>query len=332
MKTRCLTIDPACPDPAVIAEAATILRRGGVVAFPTETVYGLGANALDGAAVQRIFAAKGRPSNNPVIVHVTSSDAARQLAAEWPTAAERLAARFWPGPLTMVVKKQPHVPDEVTAGGATVAIRCPQHTIARTLIGAAGVPLAAPSANASNRISATTAEHVLRTLDGRIDLVLDGGPAGGGLESTVVDVSASPVRVLRPGLITAEALSGALGEPVLAGGHAVVERGAAPSPGMLARHYAPLVPLEVCADGAVRARELSAAGQRVALVTHLPIACELPGVCVSMLPNDPAGYASRLYQALYELESSGVERIVVVTPPQSAEWSAIHDRLRRASA
>ncbi|MBL8830275.1 MAG: threonylcarbamoyl-AMP synthase [Planctomycetaceae bacterium] len=332
MPTRCLTIDPQLPDPSVIAEAAAILRRGGIVAFPTETVYGLGANALDGAAVRRIFAAKGRPANNPVIVHVTSSDAARQLAAEWPAPAERLAAQFWPGPLTMVVKKQPHVPDEVTAGGATVAIRCPQHPIARALIDAAGVPLAAPSANASNRISATTAKHVLRTLDGRIDLVLDGGPAGGGLESTVVDVSVNPPRVLRPGLISADALSAALDMTVRTAEHAVVERGAAPSPGMLARHYAPLIPLEICPRGVERAQELSASGQRVALVTHLPVAHSLPSVQVAILSNDPAGYASRLYQTLYELESSGIERIVVVTPPQSAEWAAIHDRLRRASA
>jgi L-threonylcarbamoyladenylate synthase len=332
MKTRCITIDREHPDLTAIAEAAEILRRGGIVAFPTETVYGLGANALDGAAVRRIFAAKGRPANNPVIVHVTSIAGARQLTTDWTAAAQRLAERFWPGPLTLVVKKQSHIPDEVTAGGPTVAIRCPQHAIARALIDAAGVPLAAPSANASNRISATTAQHVLRTLDGRIDLVLDGGPACGGLESTVVDVSASPVRVLRPGLITAAELSAALGDSVQAADHAVVDREAAPSPGMLARHYAPLVPLEVCVDGVDRARELANRGMRVGLLTHVAVPTESALIRLTVLPSDPGGYASQLYQALYELESSGVERIVVSTPPTGGEWTAIHDRLRRASA
>lgn len=332
MQTRCLTLSPESPDPSVIGVAAEILRRGEIVAFPTETVYGLGANALSSAAVTKIFAAKGRPATNPVIVHVTSIEEARTLASDWPEPAQRLAERFWPGPLTMVVGKQSRVPAVTTAGGPTVAIRCPRHPIARALIEAAGVPLAAPSANASSRISATTAEHVLRTLGGRIGLVLDGGPANGGLESTVVDVTCNPPRVLRPGLVNAEQLSAALGAPVRSGEPHVVESGAAPSPGMLKRHYAPAVPLEVIAHDAERVRELLAANERVGWITHHAVSVHSPRLVVSLFPADPIGYASRLYQTLYDLESAGVERIIVAEPPQSPAWDAVNDRLHRASA
>lgn len=330
--TRCIHVSSQSPESEIIAEAAAVLKRGGIVAFPTETVYGLGANALNAAAVRSIFVAKGRPQHNPVIVHVLDVDAAKRLALEWPAAAQTLAERFWPGPLTLVLKKRSIVPDEVTSGGSTVAIRCPAHKIARALIAAAGVPLAAPSANASNRVSATTAAHVLKTLNGRIDLILDGGPADGGIESTVVDVTTRLVRILRPGLIDAHELESALHAPVGMGAETPGEDAPAPSPGMLLRHYAPTVPLEVVDDDRSRVAELAAAGLRVGWLS--PIATESPagGVVAVQMPADAHKYGKMLYRALYDLEERGIERIVVQRPPDTAEWSAIQDRLRRASA
>ncbi len=201
MHTEVLSVDAHAPQADRIARAAAVLRGGGLVAFPTETVYGLGALALDAAAVGRIFAAKGRPANNPVIVHIAETEQVSRIAAEWPEVAERLARRFWPGPLTLIVPRNANVPDVTTAGGPTVAVRVPAHPVALALLRAVGAPVAAPSANRSSELSPTLAEHVLRGLDGRIDLVLDGGPTTGGIESTVLDVSTSPPRLLRPGLI-----------------------------------------------------------------------------------------------------------------------------------
>ncbi len=199
MHTELLAVDPFSPEPERIARAAEVLRRGGLVAFPTETVYGLGANALDPNAVAGIFHAKGRPANNPVIVHVAEARDVLRVVADWPEIAERLAQRFWPGPLTLVLPKRAGVPDVVTAGGPTVAVRVPAHPVALALLRAVGVPIAAPSANRSTQLSPTRAEHVQRGLDGLIDLILDGGPTTGGLESTVLDVTTTPPRLLRPG-------------------------------------------------------------------------------------------------------------------------------------
>src|SRR5438874_1626045 len=182
MSTRVLTVDPVDPRPATLAEAAEVLRRGGLVAFPTETVYGLGANALDAAAVRRVFAAKGRPPNNPLIVHVADAADVPAVAAAWPDVAERLATHFWPGPLTLVLPRGSALPDEVTVGGPTVAVRVPAHPVALALLRAAGVPVAAPSANRSGHLSPTSAAHVIKGLQDRIDLILDGGPTDGGLE------------------------------------------------------------------------------------------------------------------------------------------------------
>lgn len=335
MRCDVLSVDPRQPQPEVIARAAEVLRGGGLVAFPTETVYGLGANALDTAAVRRIFAAKGRPATNPLIVHVLDAQAARALAAEWPAAAATLAARFWPGPLTLVLAKRPIVPEATTGGGLSVALRSPSHPVARALIAAAGVPLAAPSANRSQAISATTAAHVRRSLGQRVDLILDGGPTPGGLESTVLDIRRDPPRLLRPGLLAAAELEAVLGAPLAAPADPVEASQPLPSPGLLSRHYAPSVPLE-CVEGSgqQRVRELAAAGTRVGWLT-----CGQPpgpqpsgGVVVAALPGDVAGYAARLYAALHELEEAQVERIVVALPPATAPWAAIHDRLRRASA
>ncbi|MCS6777324.1 MAG: L-threonylcarbamoyladenylate synthase, partial [Chloroherpetonaceae bacterium] len=211
MRTRVLPVNPVHPEPGAIAQGADCLRAGGLVAFPTETVYGLGASALDAAAVARIYAAKGRPAHNPVIVHVADVVQARSLVTEWPEQADLLAARFWPGPLTLVLPRNAQVPDIVAAGGPTVAIRWPAHPVAQALIRAAGVPVAAPSANRSMHISPTRAEHVLRGLTGKIDLVLDGGPTPGGIESTVLDVTAMPPRLLRPGLVTAGQIAQVVG-------------------------------------------------------------------------------------------------------------------------
>jgi L-threonylcarbamoyladenylate synthase len=335
MQTAVLAVDPLAPGPAVIARAAAVLRDGGLVAFPTETVYGLGAVALDAEAVGRIFAAKGRPAHNPLIVHVPDEAGARAVAGEWPAAAALLAARFWPGPLTLVVPKAATVPDVVTAGGPTVAVRVPAHPVALALLRAAAVPVAAPSANRSTQLSPTRAEHVLRDLAGRIDLLLDGGPTVGGIESTVLDLTSTPPRLLRPGLIEAAALEAVIG-PVVRPPQ-TLPSAAAPlsSPGMLPRHYAPRTPLE-CREGDTargRVEELGAAGRRVGWLSFGgPSHAPAPGVVVVPLPAEPAGYAAGLYAALHALDELGLDRIVVSLPLDTAPWLAVRDRLRRASS
>jgi L-threonylcarbamoyladenylate synthase len=306
------------------------------VAFPTETVYGLGAHALDPRAVARIFEAKGRPAHNPLIVHVADARQARQLAAEWPKAAQRLAERFWPGPLSLVVERTAAVPDIVTGGGSSVALRVPSHPVARQLLRASGLALAAPSANPSTQVSATTAEHVMRYLAGRIEMVLDAGPAIGGLESTVLDVRSNPARLLRPGLISREELEESLGEAIQWAEHGSAPSAEPlPSPGMMLRHYAPRVPVD-CAndDGAARVRELSERGLRVGWLALGQPQGALPAgsmVKIVWLAADPARYAAGLYAALHELEAAAVDRIVIALPPDTPDWHAIHDRLRRAS-
>jgi L-threonylcarbamoyladenylate synthase len=331
MPTTVIALDPAAPDPAAIAQAADVLRRGGLVAFPTETVYGLGANALDAAAVGRIFAAKGRPATNPLIVHVADAAAVHDVAADWPDVAARLAERFWPGPLTLVLPKRPEVPDAVTGGGPTVAVRVPAHPVAWALLWAAGVPVAAPSANRSTELSPTTAAHVLRGLDGRIDLLLDAGPTPGGIESTVVDVTMSPPRLLRPGLVTPAELEAVVGKVARAGEPASAAGLPLPSPGMLARHYAPRAPLEcVAGDGRERVEVLLRQGVRVGWVTWEG-AGDVSGAVTVRMPGDSAGYAGRLYAALHELDAAGVDRIVLALPPDSDAWLAVRDRLRRAA-
>jgi L-threonylcarbamoyladenylate synthase len=335
MRTEVIPVDPDAPDAAALARAAALLRGGGLVAFPTETVYGLGVNALDAAAVGRLFAAKGRPAQNPLIVHVAKAAQVLELAEEWPDAAARLATRFWPGPLTLVVHKRAVVPDAVTAGGPTVALRMPAHPVALGLLRAAALPVAAPSANRSSTISPTRAEHVLRSLDGRIDLVLDGGPTPGGIESTVVDVTTQPPRLLRPGLVTPadlEALLGQISRPEEMAEGAEAAR----SPGMMRRHYAPSVPLECVEAGAAAARveELARQGLRVGWLTFAPWEelTEPHQVLRLLFPTDPVLYAAQLYDALHTIDVSGVQRIVVTLPPATDEWLAVRDRLRRASA
>jgi L-threonylcarbamoyladenylate synthase len=334
MQTVVVPINPTEPEADVIARAAAVLRGGGLVAFPTETVYGLGANALDPAAVARIFAAKGRPATNPLIVHVAEAEEAQRVAAAWPEAAARLAERFWPGPLTLVLPKRGTVPGAVTAGGPTVAVRVPAHPVARALIRAAGVPVAAPSANRSTRLSPTRTEHVLAGLDGRIELVLDGGPTAGGLESTVLDMTGTPPRLLRPGLVTPgeiEAVIGGVARPASA---AAATGEPLPSPGMLRRHYAPRAVLEcVEDDGRARVEELQRQGVRVGWLTFAAVPAALPaGGRTVVMPGDPGACAAELYAVLHALDAAGMERVVVELPPDREEWLAVRDRLRRASA
>jgi L-threonylcarbamoyladenylate synthase len=332
MPTEILRIHRDKPEGKILARAAQVLRDGGLVAFPTETVYGLGANALDGKAVARIFAAKGRPATNPLIVHVTSAAEAGLVARAFPDVAERLAERFWPGPLTLILPKRAEVPKGVTAGLDTVAVRVPDHPVAKSLLERTQLPLAAPSANRSSHLSPTTAEHVLRGLKDRIDLLLDAGPTPGGLESTVLDVTCTPPRLLRPGLVSPaeiEAIIGPIARPAAAG----AAGSAMPSPGMLSRHYAPRATLE-CIDGDAVARVESwlGKGETVGWLTFTePV--EIPtGLTVEVMPRDPAVYASRLYAVLHALDDAGVTRIVVEAPPSTDAWLAVRDRLQRAAA
>jgi L-threonylcarbamoyladenylate synthase len=328
MQTLTLSVDPTAPDVEAINQAAAVLRGGRLVAFPTETVYGLGANALDETAVARIFLAKGRPATNPVIVHVADATAAQKLVMDWPEMADRLAQRFWPGALSLVLPKRAVVPDVVTAGGPTVALRVPAHPVALALIRAADIPVAAPSANRSTQLSPTRAEHVLRGLDGRIEVLLSAGPAAGGLESTVLDLTVSPPRLLRPGLVGVAELRQAIGE-VESSWPVGSAEGPLRSPGQLKRHYAPRTPAEIAAGPEAIGR-LATTGKQLGLLTLAGREVEMPGVAMLVLPADPSGYASTLYAALHALDAAGLDRIVIDSPPETEEWQAVWDRLRRA--
>jgi L-threonylcarbamoyladenylate synthase len=323
-RTRTLAVHPTAPDPAALAEAAAVVRAGGLVAFATETVYGLGADATQAEAVQRIFEAKGRPPDNPLIVHAADVAMARRYAAAWPAAAERLAA-LWPGPLTIVVPKAALVPAITSAGLPTVGLRVPVPAVARGLVAAAGVALAAPSANRSEHVSPTRAEHVLADLDGRIDLVLDSGPTTRGIESTVIDVSEAVPRLLRPGPVSVAELEAWLGRPIEAPAHA----GPARSPGQRARHYAPRTPaLRVCSLAALEA--LAPGPDDVVLVLGHPGAAPHPSTRAIDLP-DPESAARRLYDVLRACDGLAPRRILVLMPPDAPAWHAVHDRLRRAT-
>lgn len=331
--TRVIPLDPLRIDASVVAEAAAILRRGGLVAFPTETVYGLGANALDAAAVARIFEAKGRPGRNPIIVHVADAGQARTLTNFWPVSAEKLAAHFWPGPLTFILPKNSAVPDIVTGGGPNVGLRAPDQPIAQALLQAAGIPIAAPSANRSTELSPTTAQHVVHSLGGCVELVLDGGPTTVGIESTVIDLTHNPPRILRPGPITADQLESCIGE-VLPGPAALSgEEKPLAAPGLMARHYAPRATLILSNDdGLEEVRRLVSAGSRVGwLVFAESSGAPGQGVSIALMPANPATFAARLYAVLHELDAAGVNSIVVARIPDSPEWTAVRDRLTRAA-
>jgi L-threonylcarbamoyladenylate synthase len=293
-----------------LRRAAELIRGGGVVAFPTETVYGLGANAFDAAAVARIFTVKGRPRESPLIVHVDLIEMARTLVLEWPVAADRLARRYWPGPLTLVLPKQPSIPDIVTAGLATVGLRVPSHPLALALIRAAGVPIAAPSANPFTGLSPTTAAHVRQALGDTVDLVLDGGPATVGIESTVLSLAGSEPVLLRPGVIPLPEIEALIG-PVRIAEQAT---GAHASPGMHPQHYRPRTPLLLLAAG-----DPPPAGRG----EWLRIGREMPA--------EPAAYAAMLYAALHRLDAQGLDWIAVEPPPDTPDWAGVLDRLTRAA-
>jgi L-threonylcarbamoyladenylate synthase len=313
----------AAASPGSIADAAEALRAGGLVAMPTETVYGLAADATSDAAVAAIYAAKERPAINPLIAHVLDLEAARQHAVFGPDA-ERLARAFWPGPLTLVLPVAPacRVSLLARAGLETVALRSPSHETARALIEAAGVPLAAPSANRSGRVSPTTAAHVVADLDGRIDWILDGGPCRYGLESTIVEVIGGRPRLLRPGAIAREAIESALGSPVEWSGGS---RTAPTASGQLASHYAPNADLRL---GAAEARADEAALDFGGLLAG--------GAAGARLDLSPAGdlteAASHLFSYLRALDAAGAARIAVAPIPEHGLGAAINDRLRRAAA
>jgi L-threonylcarbamoyladenylate synthase len=310
-----------------VERAVTILRRGGLVAFPTETVYGLGADARSGEAVRKIFAAKGRPPTNPLIVHVSGVAMAKLYAAEWPDTARRLAQRYWPGPLTLVVPRYKTLTPEVSAGLGTVALRMPNHPLALTLIQKFDGPVAAPSANRSNHISPTTAQHVRDELGASVDLVLDGGPCRVGIESTVLDLTLKRPKILRPGGITRAQIEKVVG-PVDAGDVISDARVPASSPGQHETHYAPRTPAYRFEFGRGDALERRRGVGFVTLGTVRDI--QKRGSTIAM-PAAPAAYAHELYAALRELDGMGFDAIYVEMPPDGPEWAAVRDRLNRAT-
>jgi L-threonylcarbamoyladenylate synthase len=304
-----------------IQHAASLLRAGKLVAFPTETVYGLGSNALDAEAVARIFAAKGRPHTSPIIVHVSSMEMARLVVSEWPKQAELLAAEFWPGPLTLVLKKQAAVPDLVTAGLDTVGVRLPAHPVAMALIAAAQIPVAAPSANRFTQLSPTTAEHVRQSLGARVDYILDGGACSVGIESTVLSLTGGLPVLLRPGGVSRRQIELMIG-PVARQTQASSE--AHPSPGMHPRHYSPQTKLLLVRDG-----EVPESGIGAYLQLH-----RRPGREVRALvpmPSEAGEYAAQLYRVLHDADSRGYDWIAVDAPPDAPDWEAVRDRLQRAA-
>ncbi|MGP1346429.1 MAG: L-threonylcarbamoyladenylate synthase [Phycisphaerales bacterium] len=332
-------------DDAMISRAADTLRAGRVVAFPTETVYGLGASALDESAVSLVFALKGRPASNPLIVHVHDTHMARGVCRSWPESAARLAERFWPGPLTLVLPRAAIVPDLVTSGGDTVAIRIPDHPTALKLIARFGAPIVGPSANRSGMVSPTTAEHV-RQAFGRDDrvMILDGGPCRRGIESTVVWLADASPRILRPGFVQAHAISEALDQPLAELGPAAPDQpeGAAhASPGLLARHYAPNARAILINPGTDPAPHIHPGipAERVALLASPPLVDAFQRSLGSRLihtetmPADASAYAHALYAALRRADDAAPDLILIERPARTdGIWAAIHDRLKRATS
>lgn len=325
------------PDPADISAAVTRLRAGGLVAFPTETVYGLGADALNDASVRRVFSLKGRPSANPLIVHVADASMAREVVAQWPPEAQRLADAFWPGPLSIVLPRAPHVPGSVTGGGDSVAVRCPDHPLTLRLLREFGGPLVGPSANLSGRVSPTTAAHVREAFSPDDVQVLDGGECAVGIESTVLSLLGGEARILRPGIIGPEQIASVIGRGVLYEVDTAPSAGAPLlSPGLLASHYAPAARAVLADAHTILKMGRDAAGQIVALAISeftLP-----PPHRIIPMPDAPDDYARVMYTALRMADRSRVSIIAIETPPPGesdedrAIWRAVLDRLARAAA
>jgi L-threonylcarbamoyladenylate synthase len=319
---------------AAVRRAAALLRAGEVVALPTETVYGLAASALDARAVERIFQVKGRPAHNPIIVHVASVQMARGCVAKWPALAGRLAKAFWPGPLTLVLPRAEQIPTVITAGGATVGVRWPSHPFIQAVIQECGFPLAAPSANPANRLSPTKAEHVRKYLGDKIPLIVDGGPAQVGIESTVLDISEVPPRLLRPGMIHEQALLAVTGELAVGASDSpeVLK-----SPGLLRKHYSPKAKLVVWSwrdEAELRAQsaECGVRSSKMNVIAHTRIPSSRVFGRVSVIPHDAPAFARGIYAELHQCDEAGAELIVVEALPETPEWRAIADRLRRAAA
>jgi L-threonylcarbamoyladenylate synthase len=348
--SRVIQVDRERPDPAAIEEAAAALKAGKLVVFPTETVYGLGAHALDASAVQKIFDAKGRPANDPLIVHIAHIGQVGQCAMGMPAGARKLALAFWAGPLTLILKKKPEVPAIVTAGLDSVALRVPAHRVARALMEMSGVPIAAPSANRFSRPSPTTAAHVIDDLDGRVDLILDAGPTDIGLESTIVDFTVEPPVMRRPGGITLEQIQ-ALVPEVVAAEHLESGDRPQPAPGQLLRHYAPRARMtlyEGLADAVVSrmaadARTAVAQGERVGILAaeeDLSALAPLiaPSAAAGKIVVQPMGSrrdldraGRELFAAIRTLDATGVDVIFASAPGSDGLARAIRDRLMRAA-
>lgn len=323
MTFQVIPIDSANPDAQVIGDAAILIKQGSLVAFPTETVYGLGANGTSADAVQKIYEAKGRPSNNPLILHVSSIEDAKALVTAWPDVAEKLAESFWPGPLTFVLPKKDSVIPEVTGGGPTVAIRIPAHPVALALIKASGVPIAAPSANRSGNISPVSAEHVHNDFGDSV-MILDGGKTLGGIESTVIDLTCTPPRLLRPGLVTVKDIEHIIGSIEVS--TSSQKNSPLPSPGMLSRHYAPRTKMIFGSMSTVE--DAMKEGKSVGFLGF----AESKAKKSILMPKDHAAYASKLYDTLHELDREKLDLIIAEPVPETDEWLAVRDRLHRGSA
>lgn len=321
--------------PADIGRAATILRAGGLVAFPTETVYGLGADASNPAAVAKIFSAKGRPQNHPLIVHVANMELLALWAARIPPAAHKLAEAFWPGPLTLVLQRAAGVPDCVTGGQDSVGLRIPGHPLALELLRAfAGEAdgrrysgLAAPSANKFGRISPTTAEHARAGLGAALDAVLDGGECEVGIESTIIDLSRGRAVLLRPGQITPSRIAAVLGVEVEA-----PDAAAPRAPGALEAHYAPRTPLHLVAAAELPAKLSELRRRKVAVLARAEAPSGLKDVYWQEAQRSVAGYAHELYASLRRLDDLGCDVILVEAPPDVPGWQGVNDRLKRAAS
>lgn len=318
-----------------VRRTTEFLRNGEIVALPTETVYGLAANALDANAVEKIFEVKGRPANNPVIVHVANLEMAKRCAKSFPPVAEKLAKAFWPGPLTMVLPRGENIPKVVAAGGGTVGIRWPSHPFIQAVIRECDFPLAAPSANLSNHISPTSAEHVRKQLGEKILLIVDGGQSQVGIESTVLDLNEMPPRILRPGMIHAESLAAVCGE--VQSLNIKIQNPELRSPGLLQKHYSPKAKLLVLdwddeADLISRLATHHSSLAACHIIAHTKIPSEENFANVSVIPHDAEAFARAIYAELHRCDEDGAQLIVVEMPPVSQEWAGIADRLRRASS
>jgi L-threonylcarbamoyladenylate synthase len=317
-----------------VLRAAELLRAGEVVALPTETVYGLAANALDEKAVAKIFQIKGRPANNPIIVHVASLEMAKRCAKHWPELPDKLSKAFWPGPLTLVLPRAKEIPDVVTADGETVGVRWPGHPFIQAVIRECGFPLAAPSANLSSRVSPTNAEHVRAQLGGKIPLIVDGGQSQVGIESTVLDLTVSPPQILRPGMIHAESLAAVCGG--LRTSDFGLRTSELRSPGLLEKHYSPRAKLIILSwrDDAELEFKIRNSGfgiRNCHIIAHAKIPSGEKFAGVSVVPHDAEAFARALYAELHRCDEAGAELIVVEAPPELPEWAGIADRLRRAA-